>query len=215
MATLSPVPISAKDVLDLGGDPAVAARFPEVYGLGKDKYVSRLDVFHLIHCLDAVRRDVYFDYYYKEKYPNGPDSSHYVHVTHCISMLMQHLMCSAPLTPTLHYWSDTSEEPNPNFSDNHQCRDFDAILEWQEKNSIELTYYRSLIKRPDDVEVMIMPEAYKKLIGFKDPKKNQRPAQELLGEGHHKSDHAHEEHVHAGDHQSLPQQGHEHDHHHH
>jgi hypothetical protein len=173
LATLSPIPLSADDVLRLGGNPKETARFPEIFGLGDDAHVARLDVFHLIHCLDAVRRDVYFDYYYSEKYPNGPDEAHYVHVTHCISMLLQNLMCSAPLTPTLHYWADTSQEPSPNFSDNHQCRDFDAILEWQEANSVELTYYRSIIERPANVKVIIMPPEYKKLIGFVDPKDKQ------------------------------------------
>ena len=170
IATLSPIPLSSNDVELLGGNSSDTARFPPIFGLGGDAHIGRLDVFHLIHCLDALRREVWFDHYYSKKYPNGPDDAHYVHVTHCISMLLQNIMCNAPLTPILHYWVDTAQEPSPNFSDNHQCRDFDTVMAWQEEKSVDLKYYRSIIRRPDDVIPKEMPEAYKQLIGFKPQK---------------------------------------------
>ncbi|MCJ1308132.1 hypothetical protein MMC25_001784 [Agyrium rufum] len=170
ISTLNPVHITSADVVKLGGDPSETARFPAEFGYGPDAHVARIDAFHLLHCLDALRREAYFDYYFAEQFPNGrPDETHMVHVSHCISMLAQNIMCNVPLTPVLHYWVDTAQEPSPNFSDNHRCQNFDAVLEWQEEKSLDLHEYRSRIRRPADVVPKVMPQDYKDLIGFKGP----------------------------------------------
>lgn len=59
-------------------------------------------------------------------------------------------MCTATTDPILHYWVDISEEPFPNFDDTHKCRDFDTILDWQMKNSVDMGYFRERIRKPRD-----------------------------------------------------------------
>ncbi|KAH8665683.1 hypothetical protein BGZ61DRAFT_366243, partial [Ilyonectria robusta] len=55
---------------------------------------------------------------------------------HCTDILMQHLMCNGNLDIITFNWVETQSNPFPDFAVNHQCRDFDAIYEWQDKHSV-------------------------------------------------------------------------------
>ena len=58
-------------------------------------------------------------------------------------------MCTANLDIYTHFWTDTFSHPFPDFSIEHKCRDFDAILDWQRKHGVRLEDFVSLTK-PDD-----------------------------------------------------------------
>jgi len=159
--------MSAEDVRNIGYDPATAARWPEVYGLGDDAYVARLDVFHEIHCLDMLRREVHFEHYYPDwSSPRSAPPDHQVHISHCIYALLQSLMCTANTDPFIHYWVDIGDEPYPDFSINRQCRDFEAVLRWQEEKSVPMSKYRGVIRKPEDAVPRIMTEEYKYMVGL-------------------------------------------------
>ena len=166
LGNINPIPISAQDVRNIGYDPSIAAKWPEVYGLGEDAYVARLDVFHEIHCLDMLRREVHFEHYYPQWSKGKAPSDHKVHISHCIYALLQSLTCSANTDPFIHYWVDVGDEPYPDFSINRQCRNFDTILEWQEKNSIPMSHFRDVIRKPEGVAPRIMSEEYKYMVGL-------------------------------------------------
>lgn len=64
--------------------------------------VARLDVFHEIHCLDMLRREIHFDHYYSKKgwkNPGDAPADHRIHISHCIYALLQSLTCSANTDP--------------------------------------------------------------------------------------------------------------------
>ena len=166
IANINPIHMTSADVANLGYDPAIVARWPEVYGLGSDAYVGRLDVFHEIHCLNMLRQEVHYDHYFAKKWPHGAPADHKIHLSHCIYVLLQDLMCSANTDPFIHYWVDIGDEPYPDFSINRQCKDFDAVLKWQEENSIPMNEFRGVIRKPEGVAPRIMSQEFKYMMGL-------------------------------------------------
>lgn len=160
------IPISKEDVIALGKSPGVAAKWPESFGFGSDAYIGRLDVFHQVHCLDAVRREAYFEHYYGSKYPGGYNTTsemHKLHLSHCIYLLLQNIMCSANVDVYTHFWIDTTLNMFPDFNINHKCRSFDAILDWQEKNAVDAGTLAA-IRKPDDYgPAHVMSSDFKKV----------------------------------------------------
>ena len=152
IAEINPIAISGAAVTALGKDPKRAVKWPESFGFGSDAYAARLDVFHQIHCLDAIRREVYFDYYYGAHYPGGFNTTpemHKLHLSHCIYYLLQNIMCTANSDVYTHFWTDTFSHPFPDFNINHRCRDFDTVLDWQRVNGVDNVAFTAL-KKPDD-----------------------------------------------------------------
>lgn len=130
--------VSAADIRYAGKKPETSVKAPESWGRGPDAYPAQIDVFHQIHCLNELRKEIYFDYYYssgvKEKIGSG--LLHQQHKQHCIHMLLQNLMCHADVDMVTHNWihNDRFYEPKtrpfPDFSLNRMCRDFDTLLKW-------------------------------------------------------------------------------------
>ena len=79
------------------------------------------------------------------------------------------------LTVVVDYWVDIGDEPYPDFSINRQCRDFEAVWQWQEDNSIPMSQYRDVIRKPTGVAPRIMSLEYKYMVGLI----NQDPAVNL------------------------------------
>ncbi|KAH9229973.1 hypothetical protein K456DRAFT_1899252 [Colletotrichum gloeosporioides 23] len=106
-------------------------KVPEEQGGG---YLAMLEVFHLLHCLNSLRMGLFYNYeHYKFLDEGVPDENIYTHYDHCIDMLRMNLMCYADVTPAL--FVDPLSNPLrrdalPNWSSMHTCRDFDAILDW-------------------------------------------------------------------------------------
>ncbi|KAF1937139.1 hypothetical protein EJ02DRAFT_458958 [Clathrospora elynae] len=159
-----PIAISREEVVAIGKDPNQAVRYPDSFGLG-EAYAARIDVFHQIHCLDALRREAYFDHYYGDKYSNFNSTTklHKAHLSHCIYYLLQNIMCQANVDVYTHVWTDTVLQPFPDFQIHHQCKNFDAVLDWQEHNSIDLhEFYR--LKKPESYgPAMMMSSEFKEL----------------------------------------------------
>ncbi|SMQ48326.1 unnamed protein product [Zymoseptoria tritici ST99CH_3D7] len=87
-------------------------------------YLGGLDMFHLIHCLDYLRKALHPDVYTLGKI-HGP-----LHQLHCIDHLRQLVQCSADLTiiPTIYH-----PGIRKNYIDGdqvHTCRDFGTIHSW-------------------------------------------------------------------------------------
>ncbi|PYH99569.1 hypothetical protein BO71DRAFT_394050 [Aspergillus ellipticus CBS 707.79] len=168
IANINPIAMTEDEVRSNGFDPNVIAEWPEEYGFGPGAYIGRLDVFHELHCLDVLRREVHYDHYYPQwpKSEGGAPEDHKVHISHCIYNLLQNIMCTASTDPFVHYWVDVNEEPYPDFSINRQCRDFESVLNWQIENSVPMRDYRDIIHRPEGVKTRIMSDEYKQMIGW-------------------------------------------------
>ena len=169
ISTRNPIVIGRSDVLALGKDPDNAARWPASFGA--DKYVGKIDVFHQIHCLNMLRQSLRwnFDYYYAAEFPPGKsvDTFHTSHVDHCVSILLENLMCTANVDIYTHFWMDAQVHAFPDFNINHKCRDFDAVLAWQEANSIPLEEFAKARPRKGE-RVHIMSHDFKEIVRWYD-----------------------------------------------
>src|SRR3569833_3693575 len=85
------ITVSETDVVNSGKDPTISLKAPSSWGAGDDAYIAQVEVFHQIHCLNELRKEMDYEYYYK----SPPDELHKSHKRHCIHMLLQSLMCSA------------------------------------------------------------------------------------------------------------------------
>ncbi|KXJ97629.1 hypothetical protein Micbo1qcDRAFT_230231 [Microdochium bolleyi] len=124
-------------------------RVPEEHGGG---YLAMLEVFHLLHCLNTLRMGLFYNYdkYYKHMDEGVHDENIYTHFDHCIDMLRLQLTCTADVTPALFY--DALDNPLrrdglPDWSSQHTCRDFDAVLDWN-KNGPRAVRWRDAGANP-------------------------------------------------------------------
>ncbi|KAH8651629.1 hypothetical protein BGZ60DRAFT_388247, partial [Tricladium varicosporioides] len=116
--------ISRHEVEKLHRDPKIIAKAPEDWGDGSDMYLAQIDVFHQIHCLDELRKQIHKDYYY-------------AHKKHCIHMLLHSLMCQSNVDIITHNWREGSKWPLADFNPPRQCRNFEALLEWNQEHSVK------------------------------------------------------------------------------
>lgn len=61
------------------------------------------------------------------------------HIDHCIEMLRIAIKCQSDITPITLYVPKWQEDPTPDFSTLHTCRNFDKILAYVQDNTIN--YY--------------------------------------------------------------------------
>lgn len=169
--TRDPVPISRDTILELGKDPDNAAKFPESFGFGPEAYIGKVDVFHQIHCLNTLRMNLRnnFAYYYGDKFPGDmpTDPFYDLHVSHCVNALLENLMCTGNVDMYTHFWMDAQVHAFPDFNIDHKCRDFDAILAWQEENAVPLEE-ASKVRPPDDYKIHIMSKEFKEAMHWYD-----------------------------------------------
>ncbi|KAE9375973.1 hypothetical protein N431DRAFT_404073 [Stipitochalara longipes BDJ] len=162
IANTNTIVLSTEDVEKLGFNSSRTARYPPELGFGLDAHIGRIDVFHQLHCLNEIRKDVNFDHYFGHKYGNRSNvpEIHKLHTSHCIYLLMQNIMCNANVDIYMSYWVDVQNIPFPDFSINHQCRSFDALLFWQEANSLDFDSFTNITK-PGLRYERVMTQAYK------------------------------------------------------
>jgi Mycotoxin biosynthesis protein UstYa len=126
--------ISSSEVLQLGKDPKKAVRVPRDWGYGDDAHIATIDGIHLVHCLNSMRKSLKmnFDYYYPD--PLGPE--YIPHLSHCVESVLQHLMCRPSLELLTQNWIERQNAPFPDFGINKKCWDYEAILDWKERNRV-------------------------------------------------------------------------------
>lgn len=124
-----------------------SVRVPEEDGGG---YLAVLEAHHQMHCLDLLRQHSYHEYYavhsshyamlYAEpkklrfhlgklNYPVNKNAK-LTAVDHCIEMLRQVIMCNSDMHVITHDWVDRRTGAWPDFSVNHQCRDYEKLMSW-------------------------------------------------------------------------------------
>jgi hypothetical protein len=71
---------------------------------------------------------MHYDYYYGEKYRGQqPPAMHWMHLKHCLHMVLQSLTCNANVDIIPHRWVEEDRVPFAQFSIERQCRNFDAL----------------------------------------------------------------------------------------
>ncbi|KAF2647965.1 hypothetical protein K491DRAFT_583414, partial [Lophiostoma macrostomum CBS 122681] len=126
--------ISAEELKRLGKKMVDGTRYQHEIPDEEGGYVAMLEVFHMLHCLDELRKALFYNWaYYGETYPNITVREVQEHHDHCVDAIRMSLMCSGDVTPVTFY--DDSNVPRrrnsfPDFSTRHTCRNFDALVKW-------------------------------------------------------------------------------------
>lgn len=90
--------ISSDDVLRLNKDPKASIQPPPDWDFGQDTpYMAEIDVFHQLHCLNALRKAlvINYEYYWGAKWGFEPPLMFTTHLEHCMDILRQNIMCHA------------------------------------------------------------------------------------------------------------------------
>lgn len=109
-------------------DDADRYDLPEPYTVPLDRYRDgpgyMMSVFHQLHCLS------YLAEHYQRGYAGVALTDEVAHHTgHCFNYLRQGIMCAADTT------LEGKTEAGPGEGSQHECADYDALLEWANKNS--------------------------------------------------------------------------------
>ncbi|KAF4434499.1 tat pathway signal sequence [Fusarium acutatum] len=167
-------PITEAEVRRLGKDPELLVKFPQEYGLGDNAYMAQIDMLHQIHCLNLLRHLAWAEYNRNGTAKKPFSDLHWIHVSHCTDILMQNLMCNGNLDIITFNWVETQSNPFPDFAVNHQCRDFDAIYEWQDKHSVPKEWGRN-VTRPAGAKQIPISEEYYRIYGIEKPQVSTTP----------------------------------------
>ncbi|KAK6343482.1 hypothetical protein TWF730_011071 [Orbilia blumenaviensis] len=101
---------------------------PNPYTIAIDRYNDgpgyMMTVFHQLHCLS------YLAEHYQEGYDGVKLTEEVAHHTaHCFNYIRQGLICSADIT------LEGKTDEGPGEGSEHECVDYDALLEWANKHS--------------------------------------------------------------------------------
>ncbi|KAJ6535449.1 hypothetical protein B0H19DRAFT_1383043 [Mycena capillaripes] len=93
-------------------------------------YITALDVFHQLHCLDMIRQQL--------ELTGGANYTRLGmrHVRHCVGAIRQSLMCYADTTPVVWQWSTELMRAEQRDDLLHTCRDFDQIQRWTREHNM-------------------------------------------------------------------------------
>ncbi|MCJ1225794.1 hypothetical protein MMC12_002443 [Toensbergia leucococca] len=156
-------PVTHDDVVKLGKNPDYAIMPPEDWGLDSH-YMVEIEIFHQIHCLNALRKGLAtnYDYYWGQKWGLDPPVMFSTHLNHCTDMLLQSLMCHADLDPITYVWREGQDKPFPDFGTWKVCRDFEAVLQWQERVQMPdlAEKWKGVVKPADARQMPAIPELH-------------------------------------------------------
>jgi hypothetical protein len=138
--------VTEDDLRKKGKDPSISVKVPEDWDLGDEVYLAQTDMGHKIHCLDKLRKEIHFEYYYGSIFPAGkPSKLHQSHTTHCLQVLLQSLVCEASTEIIPFTWKEHSDRL---FRDpvRRKCGDFDGVVRWAKDHEVQNPWQ---IEKPD------------------------------------------------------------------
>lgn len=110
---------------------------------------------HHLHCLNLVRQALYYNYdYYHEKKTGAfvnDDNIVRHHVSHCLDIVRQQLMCQ-PDTGLLGqvWWNQDAPTAFVDFNTEHKCKNFDAIRKWAEERQMPQNVPKDFLQPPKE-----------------------------------------------------------------
>ncbi|KAF5328245.1 hypothetical protein D9619_013402 [Psilocybe cf. subviscida] len=122
-----------------------AARLPNktavIPGDPEGFYITELDVFHQLHCLNFIRKSLHPDYYPAQRLGTLENN---MHVSHCVDSIRQSLMCSADISTVVWQWDATQQNNTFRGGVAHKCRNFGMIQDWARERAIPFHYDTSI-----------------------------------------------------------------------
>lgn len=122
--------------------------------------MAGLDVFHQLHCLDALRKSIYPRRYNSsivvktaaggtEEQREEVDYGHWMHLDHCVESLRQSLVCSADVAAYTYEWLDEAKLMMARVGGLHRCRDFAAVQDWAFARHVDPGSMRARVEPAD------------------------------------------------------------------
>ncbi|KAI0394338.1 hypothetical protein F5Y17DRAFT_428020 [Xylariaceae sp. FL0594] len=102
----------------------------------EDMYFAGLSVFHELHCLKRLRQYTWADHYF----PNLTEEEKHLnrlHTDHCLEILRQASMCRADTALFTIVWTEGSRYPSADFSQEHECANFDKVNAWAAEHRVD------------------------------------------------------------------------------
>lgn len=157
--------ISREDIVGLGQDPDLAVTLPGE----PDTYIASFDSLHKTHCLNEIRKMTFEDYGAQEVKKHKHGRFWWVHLRHCVDLLMQDQLCHADADMITYNWVDTQKYPWPNMSINRKCRSWDSLMDWGKKHVVDPDKLKGFSK-PEGVVELPFERGYYEMFGFEDSK---------------------------------------------
>jgi len=113
-------------------------KIKDKYGGG---YPANVEGLHHLHCLNLLRKSLHYNFEYYHALGKGAfqndDLILKTHITHCLDILRQQLMCSVDMGMLGQVWWDRKEpKPFVDFNTKHVCRNFEAVRQWAEEKQL-------------------------------------------------------------------------------
>ncbi|KAJ6602801.1 hypothetical protein DFH09DRAFT_1301805 [Mycena vulgaris] len=107
--------------------------------------------------LNLLRKYTYHEHYEKfdHSFQEKP-ATFRAHLDHCIEMIRSNLMCASDVGLITYEWVQNWTMPYPDFNTVHQCRDFDAIMDWQQANAVNILW-DNVYRLPGEVDLPTPP----------------------------------------------------------
>ncbi|KAE8374156.1 hypothetical protein BDV26DRAFT_296218 [Aspergillus bertholletiae] len=114
-------------------DDEEAARISRNASKENGAYYVVPTVQHSLHCVNYLRKALYFEYYPSVHEDRENIPNYWTHVDHCIETLRETIQCNMDMTPVPHIWAQHKQMYLANTELVHTCRDFDALLQWEKE----------------------------------------------------------------------------------
>ncbi|OKL63125.1 hypothetical protein UA08_01259 [Talaromyces atroroseus] len=103
------------------------------------RYVGTLAATHQIHCVNSLRKGLWFNYkHYMDVHDElfSDNNSPAEHLIHCVEMLRNAVMCSGDVSVITYNWKPGHEAPKANFKSVHSCQKWDKLEEWRTMHNV-------------------------------------------------------------------------------
>ncbi|KAF2169471.1 hypothetical protein M409DRAFT_31402, partial [Zasmidium cellare ATCC 36951] len=128
---------TSQDLVAAGIDPSKSVKLPFSMGHGDDAYPIVVDAKHQIHCLNRLRKEVYFEHYYGSDFADTNTTRfHTLHTDHCILVLLKSLICNANTDFDALSWFMYFPHSMADFNINRKCGDFEGIDRWANERQL-------------------------------------------------------------------------------
>jgi len=102
-----------------------------------DNYIFSFEVFHLLHCLNLLRKRFHPEYYP----PPPPENAiAHQHAEHCVDILRQSMMCAVDINPLVWQWNHDINATVPKLDALHECRSWDDVWNWSVEHRIRTPF---------------------------------------------------------------------------